>query len=215
MIEKNDCVKIEYNAYLKEGKQLFDTTSEKKAKSAGIYQQQASYEPVNVIIGKRFIIPGVDDSLVGKKVGESYEIEVGHEQAFGKKNGKLIQLIPTSVFKKNNINPVMGMQVFVDNTPGIVRSASPGRTLVDFNHPLSGKDLIYEVKILEKIIDDVSIVSAVTDFLLGKGNASINKEGNEIQIKTKMEVPKQIKDIINKNAKETLKKECNLKFILQ
>ena len=72
------------------------------------------------------------------------------------KNDALGNSLPFNAFKKQGIMPEPGMQVNVDNMTGIIKTAAGGRCLVDFNHPLSGKDLVYTIKV-NKIIEDEGI----------------------------------------------------------
>src|SRR3989344_3461307 len=71
----------------------------------------------------------------------------------GKKYPKLLQLISMSQFRKQKINPYPGLPVNIDNLMGVVRTISPGRVIVDFNHPLAGKHILYKIKILMKVED--------------------------------------------------------------
>ncbi|MBN1923323.1 MAG: peptidylprolyl isomerase [Nanoarchaeota archaeon] len=214
MIEKNDCVKLDYNAYVKENNQLFDTTKEEKAKSAGIYREGVKYEPETVIVGKKFIIPGVDDSLIGRKTGDSYKLTVVPEKAFGLRDPKFMQNIRISEFKQEKIDPVKGMIVNIDNQMGTVIFVSPGRfAKVDFNHPLSGKELVYEIKILEKVTSPEEIVKSATDKLLGKEGVNVEAGKENATIKTKQEVPKNLQEMVKNAVKESLKKGYTLTFI--
>ena len=124
----------------------------KVAKEAGVFSEKAKYEPIIICLGEKQVIPGLDEQLIDKDFGE-YTFEISAEKGFGKKDPKLLQLVPMSVFKKQNIVPQVGLQVNVDNSFGVVRTAGGGRIIVDFNHPLSGKDLVYDIK-LNKIVSD-------------------------------------------------------------
>lgn len=212
MIKENSCIKIEYSGYTKENKILFDTTNMESAKKAGIYNEKVEYGPAIIIVGKGLVVKGLDESFIGKKEGDSYKIDVPAEKAFGIKNNKLLKLIPSSYFRKNNIEPYMGLPVYIDNVPGIVRTTSPGRVIVDFNHPLSSKDLIYEVKIVKELVDDEDIVKTMAaQFFTEK--AGITVKSGKIEVKTEKEVPKAMQDAFNKTLKEILKKEHTISFV--
>ncbi|MBW2992804.1 peptidylprolyl isomerase [Candidatus Woesearchaeota archaeon] len=151
-IKEKDFVEIEYNGMTKEENIVFDTTDENLAKETGLFNQNMAYGPVTVCIGTNAILKGLEDFLIGKEPGE-YKVELSSEQAFGKKDAKLLKMIPTSVFRKANIDPVPGLQVNIDGAIGTIKTVTGGRSIVDFNHPLSGKDVVYEVKV-NKIITD-------------------------------------------------------------
>ncbi len=212
MISKNTCIKLEYDGYVKETGSLFDTTDKAKAKDAGIFNERVEYGPITVIVGQGFVIQGLDEALEGKKVGDSFKVEIPPEKAFGKKNGKLFRLIPTRYFTKNKITPVAGMQVVIDNVPGIVKTVSPGRVIVDFNHPLAGKNLVYDVKIVEEVKKPEEIVKAIVGFFLPKDRFEVEIKDSEILIKTKTELPGNMVGVVYRLVEETLGKKYKVKF---
>jgi len=215
MIKENSCIKLEYNAYLKENKQLFDTTSEKLAKENGLFQQEQKYEPIKIIVGKGFVIPGLDEAIVGKKIGEEFKLEIPVEKGFGKWESSLTENIKMSSFIAQKINPVKGMIINVEGRMGRIMFVSPGRfAKVDLNHPFAGKDLFYEAKVVEEVEEPEEIITAITDFLLGKEGVDVNVEGGKAVIKTKIELPDSLKEYITKLATEILKKEYTFSFIL-
>lgn len=151
MLKENDFIEIDYVARIK-GNGIFDLTREDIAKENKIYNKDFIYRPVIICLGKGDLIKGLDNKLIGKDIGK-YRIELAPEEGFGKKDGKLIKLVPTKEFTKQNIKPMPGMQLNLDGFMGKILSVTGGRTLVDFNNPLSGKDLEYDVDI-KRIVDD-------------------------------------------------------------
>lgn len=163
--KKGDFIEIEYTGKLKEDNIIFDTTDSEVAKKNNIFDEKYNYKPVIICLGEKHIIPGLDDKLTGKDLG-NYTIEIAPEKGFGKKDPKLLQLIPASKFKKQGIAPQVGLQVDVDNSFGVIRAVSGGRIIVDFNHPLSGKDLIYDVKINKQITEKKLQLSSLVGMML-------------------------------------------------
>jgi peptidylprolyl isomerase len=88
-------------------------------------------------------------------------LEIAPEDGFGSRTEKLIRLVPLNEFRKHNTDPIPGMVVEADNMRGKVMSVSGGRVKVDFNHPLSGKTLIYDIDIKSKIEDVEGKVRAI------------------------------------------------------
>ena len=152
-IKKNDFIELEYTARIKQTNQIFDLTDEKVAKENNIHNPKAKYGPVIICVEQHDLVPGLDHALIDKEPG-SYTINLNPEEAFGLRDAKLIKLIPMNNFKKKEIYPYPGLQVNIDNMMGIVRSVSSGRVIVDFNHPLAGKAVIYDIKILRIIEND-------------------------------------------------------------
>jgi len=126
-------------------------TDEKAAKKEGIFNEKATYEPAVVVVGARHLVRGLDDQLDGKETGKDYSISVTAEEAFGERRGEFIKVFPKSKFKGHKGPLYPGAQVQLQGITGIVSSVSGGRVRVDFNHPLAGKELEYEIKILGKV----------------------------------------------------------------
>lgn len=200
-VKKNDFVEIEYTGRLKEEKVVFDTTDEKTAKENDIHNPNALYGPVVICIGHNHVVKGLDDALVGKEPGK-HTIELPAENAFGKKDAKLIQMIPMKKFSEHEIRPFPGLQINIDNVLGTVRSVSGGRVLVDFNHPLAGRDVVYDIKINKLVSDKKVQVDALMKLLLGVKDAVISVEGDIAKITLKAELPKEIADEVSKNVTE-------------
>lgn len=151
-IKKGDFIELDYTGKLADTGDVFDTTVEAVAKKEHIHGKDSSYGSIIVALGEGQLLPGLDRDLVGKEVGK-HNITVADVDGFGKKSAKLLRLVPAKVFAKENIRPYVGLQVNVDNQMGTVRSASGGRIIVDFNHPLSSKDLVYDVDV-KRIVTD-------------------------------------------------------------
>lgn len=158
-LKKHDFIEIEYTGRLEDGT-VFDTTDEKIAKDTGVAREGAKFGPVVICLGEGHILKGLEDNMLGKET-RTFKIELKPEQAFGKKNAKLLRLIPLKVFRKENIAPFPGLEVNIDNMYGVVRTVSGGRVIVDFNHPLAGRNVKYELKVIKKIRDSSEKVKAI------------------------------------------------------
>jgi len=152
MLKEGDFIEVEYVAKLKDKDVIFDLTDEKLAKERNIYNPNIKYGPVIICLGQNHVLPGLDKNLIGKDIGE-FTIDLSPEEGFGKKDPKLIRIFPTSVFRNQKINPMPGLQLNIDGKVGLVRSVTGGRTSIDFNHPLSGKELSYKLKI-NRVVKD-------------------------------------------------------------
>jgi len=164
LIKKGDFVELDYTGRIKDDKVVFDTTLEQTAKDNNIHNPGFRYKPVIICVGEKHVVKGLDDALIGKKPGK-YTIEVKAENAFGRKTAELLKLIPMRLFEKDNIKPFVGLEVNVDGTLGVVRSVSGGRVIVDFNHPLASRDLVYDVEIKRIITDPLEKIKALLELL--------------------------------------------------
>tara|TARA_Y100000310_G_scaffold94955_1_gene92806 strand:- start:40626 stop:41291 length:666 start_codon:yes stop_codon:yes gene_type:complete len=202
-ISKKDFIEIEYTGKLKEDNAVFDTTSEKVAKENNL-DLHTGYEPVVVCIGEEQLLKGLDKNLEGKEIGKEYDFDIKPEDAFGSKNAKLIQLIPTSKFKQQNIQPMPGMQLNIDGVVGTIKTVSGGRTLVDFNHPLAGKDLSYNVKINKKVTDDKEKLKGYLKLSLGTKDFEVELNNGDAKVKLKNDIPKEAQETLSKKITEII-----------
>ncbi|MDP7244089.1 MAG: peptidylprolyl isomerase [Flavobacteriales bacterium] len=211
-IKKHDFVEIEYTGKLKEENIVFDTTDEKIAKENKLHNHD--YCPVIICIGEQQILKGIDKNIEGKEIGKEYDFEIKPEDAFGKKDAKLIQLIPTSKFKQQKIQPMPGMQLNIDGVVGTVKIASGGRTLVDFNHPLAGKELSYKIKINKKITDDKEKLKGYLKLSLGTKDFETEINNSNAKISLKNEIPEEVKEKLSKKITELIPNIKKAEFIV-
>lgn len=199
-IKEGDWIELDFIGRVKRTGQIFDLTKEDVAKKEGLYQEQQEYRPLKVRIGSQQLLTGLDKATVGKDVGKTFKVIIKPEEAFGRRNPKLIQLTSLAKLRKKGVNPVPGMPLNVDGAMAYVRSVSGGRVILDFNHPLSGKELEYEVypiRLIEKTEEKVkSIASLLLNF--GEKDYEIKVTGEEVELKLKKDVPKNIRELFKK-----------------
>ena len=213
-MKEGDFVRIDYVGRIKGSGEIFDLTKEDVARKNGIYNPNMNYKPVPIIIGARMVIKGLEDALKKMKVGERKKIVVEPEDGFGKRNEKLIKLLPLSEFQRKDIIPQPGMWITVNNLRGKILSVSGGRVKVDFNHPLAGKRLEYDVEIKEKITDTKEKIKSIFEFFLGKEpNLEVTIKEKEAIIKIKEDIPRQAKLFISQIIKRWVKPIENIKFV--
>ncbi|HIH39290.1 TPA: peptidylprolyl isomerase [Candidatus Woesearchaeota archaeon] len=213
-VKKHDFIEVEYTGIVKEDGFVFDTTSEKTAKEKGIHNPYAQYGPTVVCVGEHQLLKGLDEGVIGKEVGKEYKIDLAPEQAFGRKSAQLLKLIPMSAFKKGNTRPEVGMQIDVDGNIGIVKTVTGGRIMVDFNHPLSSKELSYTIKINKIVTDDaekiISMISLTLNLKKDKINVSVSN--GKATVKT-LKLPEVFQKEFEKKIKELVPTIKELVFI--
>ncbi|PIN79507.1 peptidylprolyl isomerase [Candidatus Woesearchaeota archaeon CG10_big_fil_rev_8_21_14_0_10_34_8] len=204
-VKKGDFVELEYTGKIKEDSIVFDTTSAETAKKENIFNEETTYEPTIICVGHKQLLPGLDKAVEGAEIGQEKTVEISPEEGFGKKRADLIQLVSTSKFRKHGINPVPGLQVNIDNTVGTIKTVTGGRTLVDFNHPCSGKNLIYTFKVNKIITDTKQKVEAVMHQLFGKQMVdTVQVKEKKAEITLKIEMPKELQDKCTEKVKEII-----------
>lgn len=213
-VKNGDFIELEYTASLKDSGAVFDTTNLEIAKKEELYDPKMSYGPVSICIGEGQILRGLDGALEGLEIGTEKDILLTPDKAFGKKDAKLMKLIPTNVFKKEGIRPMVGLQVNIDGMIGTIRNVSGGRTIVDFNHPFSGKEVVYKVKITKKLVDDAEKVKALLHLGLNMKPEAIGVEiaQGKCTVKLTKDFDKQLLDILKERVKKVLPTIKELEF---
>lgn len=198
-IKKQDFVEIEYTGRVKETNQIFDLTDEKLAKEKNLFNPDMEYGPKVICVGENFIVSGLDKRLQNQELGK-YEFEIPPEEGFGKKDPKLIKLVSTSIFKGQEIKPFPGLQLNIDGFVGTIRTVSGGRTTIDFNHPLAGRTLVYDIKINRVVKDAKEKLDSVVKLFFKKEKAELKEDIATI----KANIPEKLQKIIEEKIKKLI-----------
>ncbi|CAI3789819.1 FKBP-type 16 kDa peptidyl-prolyl cis-trans isomerase [Pseudomonas sp. MM227] len=107
--------------------------------------------PATFKVGDGNLLPGFEAALFGFKAGDRRTVKVLPENAFGQPNPQNVQVMPAAQFANMELSEGL-LVIFNDaaNTelPGVVKAFDDNEVTVDFNHPLAGKTLTFEVEIL-------------------------------------------------------------------
>lgn len=150
-LEKGDFILMDFTGKVKETGKVFDTTMEEVAKKERLYKEGEIYEPQLVVIGEGWVLKALDENLVNLEVGEPESIEIPPEDAFGPHDPEKVRLVPLRRLTSRGINPTMGARIEYEGKTATVRTIGAGRVRLDFNPPLAGKTLIYEVTVKETL----------------------------------------------------------------
>jgi FKBP-type peptidyl-prolyl cis-trans isomerase SlpA len=108
-------------------------------------------DSVNFVIGDGSLLPGFERLLFGMSPGERQMFVVSPENAFGQPNDNNVQLLPRDQFDGDADLEVGLVYSFADasggEVPGMVVSFDDSEVTVDFNHPLSGRTILFDVLI--------------------------------------------------------------------
>ncbi|MGY4490700.1 FKBP-type peptidyl-prolyl cis-trans isomerase [Pseudomonas putida] len=103
-------------------------------------------------VGDGNLLPGFEAAIFGFKAGDKRTVVVPPENAFGQPNPQNVQIMPRSQFQDMELSEGL-LVIFNDaaNTelPGVVKAFDDAQVTVDFNHPLAGKTLNFEVDIID------------------------------------------------------------------
>ncbi len=161
-VEDGDFVLVKITARTQKGK-VFQVSSVEDAKLAGIYdekkEQQGYYTPEFVIVGKAgFTNEGLTETIKEMDYFQKRSVRIPPTKAFGKRDPQKIERIGIAKFKKlnNGKNPELG-QEFAKQTQqgqsqrGTVIRITQGKVVVDYNHPLAGQSIDYNLEIIDRI----------------------------------------------------------------
>ena len=137
-VKDGDTVKVHYTGTLTDGT-VFDTSEER--------------EPLEFTLGQGQLIPGFEKAVVGMNVGDSTEVEIPSDDAYGESREDLVISVPKDQLP-DDVEPQVGMQLQVnqqDGQPIPVRITEVGEEnlTLDANHPLAGQDLKFEIELVE------------------------------------------------------------------
>jgi len=147
-VEAGDYVLFNYVGRFENG-EVFDTSIEELAKEHGIYVEDREYGPMWARIGVGEIIPGLDEAIIGMEPGEKKTVRVPPEKAYGMPNPELIIKVPVEEFTKAGLEPQEGLYVMTDSGIAKILRVEENLVSLDFNHPLAGKTLIFEVEVID------------------------------------------------------------------
>jgi len=151
-VKPGDFLLVNYTLKVKESGETVDTTFDSVAKDAHIHREDATFRPKFIILGEGWLPKGLEESLVGLDPGTSKTVELTPEKGFGARDPGKMRLVPLRRFRDKEY-PTPGQQVEFDGRPAVVRAVGAGRVQVDFNHPLAGRTLVYDVSV-DKVLED-------------------------------------------------------------
>ena len=172
-VEEGSFVLINITAKTQKGK-IFQVSSVDDAKKAGLYDEQKEkqgyFAPEFVIVGKTgFLNEGLTEFIKGMNYLEKKSVRIPPTKAFGKREPQKIERISIAKFRKLNEgkNPEIGQDFTKkDGQRGVVSNIMQGRVIVDYNHPLAGQSVDYNLEVIDKI---ESFNDKIEYFMLNKG----------------------------------------------
>ena len=150
-LQKGDFILISYTAKVKETNEVFDTTVEETAKKEHLQKEGEIYEPKLVVVGEGWVLKPLDESLATMEPSKPATVEISPEKAFGPRDPEKVKRVHLKQLAEKGINPALGMRIEYGGKNAIIRSIGAGRVLLDFNPPLAGKTLVYDVTVSKKI----------------------------------------------------------------
>lgn len=134
--KSGDTVRVHYRGTLSDGSE-FDSS--------------AGREPLEFVIGSGQVIPGFDAAVLGLEPGEKVTVTIPAADAYGEHNPEGLQPFPMSAFPSP---PELGWAVELggpnnERIPATIAEINGDEVILDFNHPLAGQDLTFEIELVE------------------------------------------------------------------
>ena len=138
IVKEKDTVKVHYTGKLEDG-QVFDSSLQR--------------EPLEFTLGQGQLIPGFENGVLNMKVNEKKTITIPKDEAYGDVNKELFQQVGKDQLPEE-IKPEVGMTLATRNPDGterplVVTDVQDDHIIVDANHPLAGKDLTFDLELVE------------------------------------------------------------------
>ena len=138
VIENGSTVKVHYTGTLTTG-EVFDSSEGR--------------DPLEFTMGQGMLIPGFEKAITGLKVGDSTKAEIPAAEAYGESNPEMIVTVKREQLPAD-MEPAIGMQLQLNQPNGqpipcVVSVVEGDDVTIDANHPLAGKDLIFEIEVVE------------------------------------------------------------------
>lgn len=184
-MQNGEFIRLAYSGKIKETGQPFD-----------------SAESAPVIVGAGYVIAGVDEVLQGMSIGEKKTVDVQPEKAFGPRDPDMVKLVPEAEFKRHGTRPKPGMVINADNMRGRILSVASGRVTIDFNHPLAGKVLVFDLEVKSRAEKPDEKVAAIAEFYsrLAPDKISVKMADKEAEITVPPVIPPVFKKKIADDA---------------
>jgi peptidylprolyl isomerase len=138
-VKDGDTVKVHYTGKLNDGS-VFDSSEDR--------------EPLEFTLGEGQLIPGFEDAVTGMEEGDSTTVNIPSDDAYGERRDDL-ELEVAKDELPDNVDPEEGMQLQMQQQeseqaiPVEITDVEDEKVKLDANHPLAGKDLTFDIELLE------------------------------------------------------------------
>ncbi|MEE1948419.1 MULTISPECIES: FKBP-type peptidyl-prolyl cis-trans isomerase [Pseudomonadaceae] len=123
-----------------------------KLENGDVVDSTFDKQPATFKVGDGNLLPGFEVALYGFKAGDKRSLQIEPENAFGQPNPQNVQVMPRGQFQDMELSEGL-LIIFNDaanaELPGVVKAFDEQQVTIDFNHPLAGKTLSFDVEIIE------------------------------------------------------------------
>ncbi len=135
-IKNDDTVQVHYTGTLTDGS-VFDSSVDR--------------DPLEFTVGQQMVIPGFENAVLDKEVGDKVTVTIAPEDAYGDVDSNLIFEVPLSEVPEH-ITPEAGLQLQLSNEEGVMNvmidEVNEDSIVLNANHPLAGQTLVFEIEVI-------------------------------------------------------------------
>jgi FKBP-type peptidyl-prolyl cis-trans isomerase 2 len=173
-----------------------------------VFDSSSSDSPLEFIAGTGQVIPGFDNAVLGMEEGDEKEFEIEPKDGYGEMNEELKKEIPKSALPQDKA-PEVGMTLVMNapngqQIPAKIAEVTDEGVIIDLNHPLAGKKLIFKIKVVK--VAPTGVPSAEEE---GKSPADTPKGTSTL--KGTSEIEEKVEEIMDEEIKEEIKEEVSEK----
>ena len=136
-VKKGDKIKAHYRGTLDDGTE---------------FDNSAGGDPIEFEVGSGALIPGFESAVVGMEAGEKKTLTIPVDEAYGPRRDELLLTVPRDEVP-TDLDAAVGESLVLERNGQeiqvIVKNVSETGLTLDANHPLAGRDLIFEIEMLE------------------------------------------------------------------
>ncbi len=140
-------VSVNYVGKYPDGK-AFDTNIESVAKEVWLYDAKRPYSPLQFIVGSGQVVPWFENAIAGMAIGDTKKVTIEPKDAYGEYDDKKITTLPKSLFQDAGVVPEVWQTYQMWSELIKVNSLTDSGVVVDRNHPMAGKTLIFDITLL-------------------------------------------------------------------
>ena len=184
-MEEGTIVHVEYDLYNVESGDLIETTREDVAKEHEMHQEGRNYTPLVCVVGSGNLISGFEESLLSAKANKDISLEIAPVDAYGEKDPDQIETISIDKLLRHVRDPkslYIGGPVSIEGRQGTLSYLAAGRARIDYNHPMAGRTLKYDYKIVKVIEDKEEKVAALLESNTGHEGFEVSFDGDDISV---------------------------------
>ena len=184
-MDEGTIVHVDYDLYYAESGELVETTREETAKEHEVHQEGREYTPMVCVVGSGNLISGFEESLLSAKPNKDVSLEIAPADAYGEKDPDQIETISIDKLVRHVRDPkslYIGGPVTIEGRQGTLSYLAAGRARIDYNHPMAGKTLKYDYKIVKVIEGKEEKVAALLESNTGQSGFEVSFDGDDVSI---------------------------------